>query len=225
MKASSIIPILLLLGACAETAAFEPTENVTATGHAGQPAAGYDIGKSSGGGPYVHVNVWSDGVGTTDGQTRLVLALEIRDTGTLPVQLDQRALRLEAFDKDGRQLSSPRLLRVHSPSGSVSVAPGGAETVRVVYAMPIKISPDAIGSFRLRWSIVRQDGQRYVQFTEFRRAPDYYGDGLVYYNPVWGFYDPFFYNAFYWGPPYAFHVPVQHVIVARGHVGHVRDHR
>lgn len=218
MKILTLLPILLLVGACAETASFQPTENITAAGHGGQLAAGYDIGKSAGGSPYVHVNVWSDGASVANGRTQVGIALEVRNTGSLPVQLDQRALSLEAFNSDGRHFPAPALTRIDSPTGSLAVPPGSAVTLHLAYTFPVKIPPDALSSLRLRWSILRQDGQRYVQFTEFGRTPDY-EYGYPYYSPFW--YDPFFFSPFYYYPAAAVRVPV---VVEREHVQHHPNH-
>jgi hypothetical protein len=63
--------------------------------------------------------------------------------------------------------------------------------------------------------VVRPGGERYVQFTEFRRQPEQVASAEVYYDPIFGFYDPFFY-----GPPYGYHlnyyVPIRRVVVERG---------
>lgn len=223
MKLTSLLPILLLVGACAETASFEPTENVSATGHQGQPAAGYDIGRSASGAPYVHVNVWSAGAEGSDGRTNFTFAFEIRDTGSQPVQIDQRALSLQVFDDNGAQLPNARLAQLEAPNSNLTIAPGTAATIHAVFVLPTRIAPENVASMRLRWGVVRQDGLRYTQFTEFRQIPAYANESIAYYSPVWGFYDPFFYDPF-WGPPYAYHVPVQHVIVAQGFHGHHHHH-
>src|SRR5690348_7559795 len=119
MKASLWLPILLLAGACAETASFQPTENVTAAGHGGQPAAGYDVGTPASGGAYVHVNVWSEGAHEANGQTQLAFGVEVRDLGHLPVQLDQRALELTAYDEHGRLLPTAQLVWFQPQRGSL----------------------------------------------------------------------------------------------------------
>ena len=220
MKASLWLPILLLAGACAETASFQPTENVTAAGHGGQPAAGYDVGTSASGGAYVHVNVWSEGAREAHGQTQLAFGVEVRDLGHLPVQLDQRALELTAYDEHGQLLPVAQLVWFQPQRGSMVVAPGTADTYKVVFQLPGRYAPDHLGTLRLRWGLVRQDGQPYVQFSAFNRTPEYYG-AVGYYYPGWGYYDPFFTDPFFWGwgPPY-YYVPARPVIVEREHVEH-----
>lgn len=216
MRLTSLIPILLLAGACAETTSFEPTENVSATGHQGQPAAGYNIGRSATGAPYVHVNVWSDTANLADGHTNFTLSFEIRDTGRMPVSLDQNALALEVFDTNGRQLPTARVAQLQAPGGTITVQPNSATTIRVVFVLPARVAPDNIATMRLRWGIIRADGLRYTQFTAFQQTPQYA------YYPSWGYYDPFFYSPWFWGPSY--YPAGGHIIVRNEHVGHYYGH-
>jgi hypothetical protein len=200
MRLSTLLSIVLLVGACAETTSFQPTENVSAVGHGGQPAAGYDIGKSEGGAPYVHVNVWSAGTDASNGRTRLTFAFTIRDTGRLPVALDRNALQLKVYDTSGALLPQPVLVQLQAPNAATAVGPNASHTIHAVFVMPLKVAPSNIGSIELRWGLIRQDGVRYTQFTQFQQTPDYYA-----YAPTWGFYDPFFYNPWYWwGPGYGY---------------------
>ena len=79
--------------------------------------------------------------------------------------------------------------------------------------MPSPIDPDQIATMRLRWAIDHADGKRYVQFTEFRRVLEQVATtAVIYYDPVFGWYDPFLY-----GPPYIHHyhqrIPVRRAIV------------
>jgi len=220
---TTLLACLILLGtSCAERAQFQPTENVEATGHGGQPAAAYDLQADHEGPADIHVNVWSQGATRDRGVTDIHLTLELRNTGTMPVELDRDAIALEAFAGRGTPIPSPQLAMVHADTGSLTVAPGTATTVQLVFRVPVRIAPEAISSLRLRWGVARASGQRYVQFTEFRQSPQYVARSWVYYDPVWGFYDPYFY-----GPPYGvhfgYHVPVRHVIVSRRDVH--RHHR
>lgn len=202
MKLSSLLSIAFafLVGACAETTTFQPTENLSAVGHGGQPAAGYDIGTSTTGAPYVHVNVWSVGASAANGRTKFTFAFTIRVTGSLPVWLDRNALQLKVYDTSGALLPTPVLAQLEAPSAALAAAPNSSQTIHAVFVMPLKVAPSNIGSLELRWGLLRQDGVRYTQFTSFQQTPDYYA-----YAPVWGFYDPFFYNPWYWwGPGYGY---------------------
>jgi hypothetical protein len=91
------------------------------------------------------------------------------------------------------------------------------------FEVPVPVAPDQLGALRFRWGVMRPDGERYVQFTEFRRQPEYVASDVYYYDPIFGFYDPFFY-----GPPYGFHfnyyVPVRRVVITPG-VRSVSRHR
>jgi hypothetical protein len=77
----------------------------------------------------------------------------------------------------------------------------------------VPVAPSQLGAMRFRWGVVRDGYDRYVQFTDFRRQPEYVASAVtVFYDPILGFYDPFFYGA-----PYGYHlnyyVPVRRVIV------------
>ena len=200
MRLSTLLSLVVVVGACAATTSFQPTENVSAVGHGGEPAAGYDIGKSAGGSPYVHVNVWSSSVDAANGRTRFTFAFTIRDTGNLPVQLDRNALQLKVYDSHGAVMPQAVLVQLQAPAAALATGPNTSHTIHAVFVMPLKVAPSNIGSIELRWGLIRQDGVRYTQFTQFQQTPDYYA-----YAPTWGFYDPFFYNPWYWwGPGYGY---------------------
>lgn len=219
-----IIAALVSVAACGtERAAFQPTQNVTNAGPGGRLAASYEIR----GGPqedsHVRVNVWSRGAYVENGQTMARVAVEVLNSGDDNVRLDANTVRLEAYANDGAPMPAPVLVRTSAALARMIVAPHETETVRLDYALAAK--PDDIGSMRLRWGVLHDDGRQYVQFTDFKRVeePTYVADGVVYYDPVWGFYDPFFY-----GPPYGYghHVPIGRVVVReRAPRVVVRDHR
>jgi hypothetical protein len=78
----------------------------------------------------------------------------------------------------------------------------------MLYELPVSIDPDRIGSMRLRWAVDHADERRYVQFTDFRRLPEYTATtGVFYYDPVFGYYDPFLY-----GPPYGYRYHHRHPV-------------
>jgi hypothetical protein len=157
------------------------------------------------------VNVWSGGAWVEDGRTLARVAIEVLNLGTAPVQLDTNALRLDAYWSSGAQLPPAQLVSTTSPDASLVVPPNESGVIRLVYQL--QVSPDDIGSMRLRWAVLHDDGKRYVQFTDFRRVRDYpTGTAVAFYDPIWGYYDPFLY-----GPPYGYRmryrVPVGRVII------------
>jgi hypothetical protein len=204
--------LLLLSGACAQRARFQPTDNTNAVSPSGQPAASYELRIDQTSAPGITVNVWSDGASRHDDRTIVKLSVEVRNTGDQPVQLDRNALALETFNTDGTPLPAGRLTEVTAEKGSYEIPPHSASTLKLRFEVG-PVAPDQIGALRFRWGVLRSDGERYVQFTEFRRQPEYVAMvGTVYYDPIFGFYDPFFY-----GPPYGFHsyyyVPVRRVVI------------
>jgi hypothetical protein len=77
----------------------------------------------------------------------------------------------------------------------------------------VPIAPSQLGALRLRWGVIRSGHDRYVQFTDFRRQPEQVAAATaIYYDPIFGFYDPFFYGAPY-GHHLNYYVPVRRVIV------------
>lgn len=224
-----LIAILLaaVVGCGERTAAFRPTENVKARGQGGQPAAAYEIRAAPGQDPQVHVNVWSRGAYVDDDRTFIDLAVSVRNTSDAPVQLARDTLVLEAFDKHGAPLAPGQLVRVDGPQvqggpppAGPMIAPASAGGFRLQFALQAGVEPGDVGSLRLRWGILHDGGQRYVQFTEFQRVREpNTATAWAYYDPVFGFYDPFWY-------PYGYRAPVGRVIVVdRGDDGRFRDHR
>ncbi len=206
----SMLLVTLILCACGpERASFRPAEHATASGHGGQPAASYEVRAAPNEDPTILVNVWSQGARSEEGRTHVHLTLEVRNTGRAPVTVDPQQLRLEAYANDGRPLPEGHLVRI--AASEAAVLPGQASTMQLHFALAPQIEPAAIGALRLRWALVHDDGRQYVQFTGFQRVPE---AGVGLYDPVYGFYDPFFY-----GPPHGFHahyyVPVRRVIVRR----------
>jgi hypothetical protein len=211
--ATSTTMLLLICGACGQRAEFQPTQNTTAVSPSGQPAASYDLRVDQASDPRITVSVWSDGVERADDRTTAQIGLELRNTGGDPVELDRAALALETFDERGAPLPAARLERIEAEKGSTIVSPRTASTFRVRFVLGVPIAPSQLGAMRFRWSVVRDGYDRYVQFTDFRRQPEYVASATtIYYDPILGFYDPFFYGA-----PYGYHlnyyVPVRRVIV------------
>jgi hypothetical protein len=205
--------LLLLAGSCAQRARFQPTDNVNAVSPSGQPAASYELRADQTTDPKITVNVWSEGASRRDDRTSIELTLEVRNTGEDAIELDRDALALEAFDTKGTPLPAPRLASLRPEKGSSQVGPRSASTMRLRFDMLVPMSPDRVGALRFRWGVIRTDGERYVQFTDFRRQPEYVAAAdHVHYDPIYGFYDPYFYGA-----PYGYHmnyyVPVRRVVV------------
>ncbi len=214
MKYFALLTLFIVAACGTDRAAFRPTDNVTAKGPGGQPAAAYDVRLGPDRDPQVQVNVWSRGAYEEDDRTIVRMSVEVRNTGNELVTLDPDALRLEAFRNSGALLPIAQLLQIAAPAGVLAVAPGETATIQLAFAIQPEIDPDSIGSLRLRWGLRHDDGRRYVQFTDFRRIrePRYVATGIAYYHPIYGFYDPFFY-----GPPYGYHlryqVPVRRVFI------------
>jgi len=205
--------LLLLAAACAERARFQPTQNVNATSPSGKPAASYELRADPRETSRITVNVWSEGAERHDDRTEVELAVEVRNTGDEAIELDREALTLEAFNTRGTPLPAPRLVSLVLEKGSHVVAPRSASTMRLRFELGMPVPPSEIGALRFRWGVLRGDSERYVQFTEFRRQPEQVAVATGgYYDPIFGFYDPFFY-----GPPYGYHlnyyVPVRRVII------------
>ncbi len=89
------------------------------------------------------------------------MAFEVRNTGEEGVSIDPRQLRLDAYLENGQQLPPAHLVQAMAPGSTMMVAPREASTFRFVFQLPIEIEPDRIGSFRLRWELDHERGQRY----------------------------------------------------------------
>jgi hypothetical protein len=212
---STAAALLLIVGACAERARFQPTEKVSAVSPTGQPAASYELRADESSDPQITVNVWSEGAKRRDDVTSVDLAVQVRNGSDREVRLDRDVLALEAFHTKGALLATGRLAALTTEKGSDVIAPRSASTLTMRFELPAPVSPEQLGGLRFRWGVVRGDGERYVQFTEFSRQQERVASAaFVYYDPIYGFYDPFFY-----GPPYGYrsnyYVPVRRVIVER----------
>jgi hypothetical protein len=223
-----VLLLLVVVAACggADVASFQPTEDLRATGEQGQPAAAYEVRAAND--RLAVVQVWSRGARVAeDGRTLVSLVAEVQNVGDRPVRLAQEQVRLEAFTRSGAPLPTDLAgVTATAPGGSLAVQAGEVGKVRLDFALRSAVKPDDLGGLRLRWGLAYDDGRGYLQFTEFRRAePRTYASG-VYYDPIFGLYDPFVY-----GPPYGFRhyfrhrVPVGRVIVVDRDQPRVRDHR
>lgn len=214
MKRIGVFVMMIVgIGCGSDSAAFSPTTNVTGSGPGGTAAASYEIRMGHDQPAHVRVNVWSHGAWVEDGRTMARVGIEVLNTGELGVSVDTNALRLDAYRNDGAQLPSGQLVRTSVPDrAGLVVAPNETGVVSLDFALPAEVKPDEIGNLRLRWAVAHDDGRRYVQFTDFQRVRQPYATTVIAYDPIWGYYDPFFY-----GPPYGYHlryrVPVGRVII------------
>lgn len=204
-----MLAFLATIACGSDRAAFRPTDNVTRSAPGGQPAASYEIRGGTDRAAHARVNVWSQGAYVDNGRTMARVGVELRNTGDQYVSLARHELQLDAYLEDGRALPPAQLVHTVGP---LFALPGEATRVELVYALAANVDPDAIGSLRLRWAVEHDDGHRYVQFTDFRRVPEAVTTGVVYYDPIYGYYDPFLY-----GPPYGYYlrhrVPIGRVFV------------
>lgn len=204
--------LLLIAGACGERARFRSTENGSAVSSSGQPAASYELRADPTSDPKIRINVWSEGASRHAGRTFVDLAVEVRNTGDEQVALDVDALALEAFLTKGTPLPVARLAAVLAEKGSHIVGPRGASMMKLRFELTVPLAPSEVGALRFRWGVVRGDSERYVQFTEFRRNTEQVAAARVLYDPIYGFYDPFFYGAPY-GYRLNYYVPVRRAFV------------
>src|SRR5262249_22184694 len=152
--------------------------------------------------PKITVNVWSEGASRHEDRTTVQLSVEVRNTGDEPIQLDRNALALETFNAQGTPLPSGQLVSIAPDKGApcplagggecgpYTLAPHSANTFKLRFELGVPVAPDQLGALRFRWGVVRGDGERYVQFTDFRRQPEYVASAGVYpfYDPIFGFY-------------------------------------
>lgn len=208
------IAATLLVSACGDRAQFQPTEHVTGVSPSGQPAASYDLRHDQTSRAQITVNVWSEGAARSDDRTYIDLAVELRNASDAPIELDRGALALATFNTAGAPLAAARLERLLAEKQSATVAAHSASMMRLRFELALPAAPSQLGALRFRWGIVREDGERYVQFTEFRAQAESTTYAGSYYDPIYDFYDPFFYGA-----PYGYHlnyyVPVRRVIIER----------
>jgi hypothetical protein len=212
--------ILLLLTSCAAPTAqeFRPTENVRAASPEGQPASSYEVHDQSG--RIAEVAVWSRGVyRRAPGQpTYLDLGIEVRNTGTQPLDLDPTLLSVEAFAANGAM--APGQLAGMNPDGPATrtIAPAAARDFNVTFALPQGMAPEDVNSFRARWGLVSPDRRRYVQFTQFTPDTTRTG-GFAYgyaYLPAYGWYDPFLYDPLVPRVVIVHHLPMRRVVIVPG---------
>ena len=204
--------LLLIAGACGERARFQPTEDGSAVSPSGQPAASYELRADQSSPPKITVDVWSEGAFRRDSRTFVDLSVQVRNTGDEEIALDADALALEAFNLQGTPLPVARLAAVAAAKRTYTVGPRGASMMKLRFELPVALAPSEVGALRFRWGVIRADGERYVQFTEFRRQLAQVAAAHVHYDPIFGFYDPYFYGAPY-GYRLNYYVPVRRVIV------------
>jgi hypothetical protein len=194
--------LLFLAAGCAETAYYVPTDNVSAQGTSGQPAASY-VMQATNGDRIAEVNVWSHDVHKTNDTSLMHATLEVRNVSNQPIRLDPTLLHAEAFAEHDVPMATPRLAGI-SPQGpaALTVPPRAARNFEVYFSSAPGVSPGDVKAFRLRWGL-NAENQQFVQFTQFKREVpyyywnDYYGYG--YYGYGWYGGWPYWYNP-YGGP-------------------------
>src|SRR5262249_13054074 len=149
---------------------FRPTENVRSTSPGGHPAAAYEVRDQNG--QMAEVNVWSRGVyrHEQDQPSYLDLGLEVRNTGTQPLDLDPTLLSVEVFASNGAEAAGQLPGMNPDGPGSRTIAPATARDFSVTFVLPQGMTPEDVNGFRTRWGLLAPDLRRYVQFTQF--TPD-----------------------------------------------------
>lgn len=177
--------ITLVLAGCAGTQHFDAVERATGLSPQGYGAAEYDIWGPMGNAG--QARVWAVGAyeATVGGSEMTVVevVLDLENNGPEPMVLSE--LRLDRVDVGRARIEDLAPMRV---DGDGTVPPGGEQRVRAYFAIPLRVDPEDIGDFRVRWA-VRQGERTYAQRTPFLQAPDYY------YSPY--YYDPFWADPFY----------------------------
>lgn len=201
--------LVLVIAACVKDRRVHSPP--TSPSHPGQPAASYDIRIGPTTAPHAHVTVWCRGTTEVDGRTFVDVAVELRNTGYRVVALDTEELRLDAFGPKGGRTPPARLARVTPPGTSVDVQPDDARTIDLRFEMPIGVDENDLARIRLQWAITYPDGQRYAQVTEFQQVLDALAGTIMYFDPVWTYYDPFLYGAPFYGYHAHYGVPTGRV--------------
>jgi hypothetical protein len=189
MRLLRVVPVFLLLAACAERGPFVPADEDRRAPE-NRRAALYEIRTGSGDWNMIVVRIWPEGVapnppsdvaGAPAGPVAK-FAFEIRNDWTSPVDLPLADVRLEA--KTGKKTLAPATPLETAPS--VRVAPGEARTAHLL--VPLGAASKDVASLELRWGLKSGD-KSYRQATTFVRDQD--TDDGYYYMP---YYDPFWYG-------------------------------
>jgi hypothetical protein len=216
---SVVFPMVAILPGCVTSRAqeFRPAGNAVTTSPQGDPAAAYEVQHQ--GERMAEVQVWSKGVfkEKNDDPTYLHVGFEARNVGTRPVTLDPSLFSVDVFAPDGKQVNGRLTTLSPADPEQLNVPPSSARDFEAIFALPRAIGPEDVNSFRVRWGLALEDGNRYVQFTQF--TPDTtrnseYAYGYVF-APAWGWYDPFFHDPLL--PPAVIvrHAPIRHVVISR----------
>jgi hypothetical protein len=181
--------------------AVHPTENATATEH-GELASEYHLRTNAG--DIGTAKVWSHGayradVGGTD-QTVIRVGFEIENTSSQPIVFDPQMTRLASVEIDKRELTD---IPVSMGQGRYIINPHSEGEVDAYFILPTGVMPQQVDSFNLMWA-VNSGGQTFSEFTNFNQdeyygyySPDYpfYGPYPYAYDP---FYEPLYYDPWYW---------------------------
>jgi hypothetical protein len=196
----------------------KPTPGSTGAPAQGEPAAAYEVQDQTG--RIAEAHIWSGGVvrSAPAAETMLTLGVEVKNTGTQPLELDASLLGVEVFGANGAE--TPGQLRGMNPDGpgARTIAPGFTREYDISFVLAQGLAPEDVNGFRVRWGLLQPDQKRYVQYTQFvpdetRKPAAAYGYAYV---PAYGWYDPFFYDAVATRVQIVNHVPVRRVVVVPG---------
>jgi hypothetical protein len=219
--------LAVLLAACTSATTREtvrPTENVV-TEEQGELAAAYQLGSDVE--QFGEAKVWSMGAyeAKVGGQERTVIRVgfEIDNTSNEAISFNPTNTKIATLKVDGGEISD---LPVAKTQGRYLIHPRSTGRIDAYFVLPEGVQPQNVDSFTLFWSVAA-GGAAYSEFTPFEEDTDYgyYADRPFYgpypyaYDP---FYDPLYYDPWYWH----YHYPVvvqQPGVVVREHPGQVHQ--
>jgi hypothetical protein len=180
---------LLLLaasGCAAGVAEFRPTERAWGASRQGQEQAIYELNGPDG--RAGEAKVWTGGIRKERGSVVADVAIELKNTGPIPLIIDVDSLRLSGVVAGDDVIDDVVPLKT---AGNPEVAPRSVGGLRVLFELPGDLSPRDVTEFRLEWT-VRIGADAYAQFTPFVRDPTAEGG--------YGYYDGYAFAPDYWGP-------------------------
>lgn len=229
-----LVPLLALLStaaACASSPA--PIETLAAVAPARPPnEARFELkaGDKSAGSIVVRSSGAYLGQVGAEQRTVIAVVLEIDNSGTRSISVDPAELRLTSVRTSGAQIGEL------TPSGSstrADASPGGKANVQAHFILPPNVSPAAVRSYDLLWTVREPDAVAYRLTTSFIQEqgvivirpvyesapyPYHYYDGSVWYygdhGPAWP------HARFHFVPHYGYHhFPAHHGPIHGGHHG------
>jgi hypothetical protein len=197
MQTKFLLPLLMVLGACAGTRPFEPTSNVKEELGSGPSAAHYDVRTGPGDFGTVSVDLRTDGVqgeavkGSTDTQ-RLVVHMNVNNNSSKAVALDTSRLELKLIVDEKKQGNG---IPVVSPPTDTEIAGHSKKDFVLAFPVPSGTKSKQISAFELSWGLTLGT-EKYSQATGFSRDANYTNRDVYY------VYDPFFYPSASFGYGY-----------------------